>query len=351
MNFDRFLDLEIAGNTGMQYLWAIFILFAFVLGFYIFQKIVIARIKKACKNTSTDVDDFILNLFQNIKPPFYFFVALYIAAKSLEFKPIVSNVIFGAFIIVVVIQAILTIQKTIDYILKKKFIKKEDEDGDNHMFRLVGKIAKWSLWVIGGLMVLSNLGVNITSLVAGMGIGGIAIALAAQNILGDIFASFSIYFDKPFKIGDFIKVENEMGTVEKIGIKTTRIKTFSGEELVMPNKKLTDADIFNYAEMTGRRKVVDIGVAYETQTEKLEKIKTIIEEIFSKYEKEVRLERVHFKEFGESSLNFQMSFWVNDAAYVEYLNLQEKINYDIIKKFRQEGISMAYPTRTIYIGK
>ncbi len=278
-------------------------------------------------------------------------MALYIAVKSLEFKPIVGKIIYGAFIIVVIIQVILTIQRTIDFVLKKKFVKEDDEEGKNQMIKLISKIAKWSLWLIGGLMVLSNLGVNVTSLIAGMGIGGIAIALAVQSVLGDIFASFSIYFDKPFKIGDFIKVGKQMGTVEKIGIKTTRLKSFTGEQLVMPNKKLTDADILNYTEMEGRRIVFSVGVAYETETEKLENLKQMIKKIFSEYKEEAKLERVHFKEFGDSSLNFEICYWVNNPAYKEYLDLQENLNQVIFKKFREEGISIAYPTRTIFMGK
>ena len=197
-------------------------------------------------------------------------------------------------------------------------------------------------------MALSNLGIEITPLVASLGVGGIAIAIALQSVLGDLFAAFAIYFDKPFKEGDFIIVGNDMGTVEKIGIKTTRIQTLQGQELVVSNSELTNSRVNNYKKMKERRVVTNIGVEYSTPTKKLKKINGIVKKAVETT-KESRFDRVHFKAFGDFSLNFELVYYVTSPDYVKYMDVQQEINFKIREAFEKEKIVFAFPTQTIHV--
>jgi len=190
--------------------------------------------------------------------------------------------------------------------------------------------------------------VNITGLLAGLGIGGIAVALAVQNILGDLLASLSIVLDKPFVIGDMIVVDKLMGTIEHIGLKTTRVRSIDGEELIFSNNDLLKSRIHNYKRMQERRIVFGFGVVYQTPEEKLTIINDIVKQVIETRER-VRFERVHFKEYGESALKYEAVYHVKGPDYRIYMDVQEAINLDIFRRFRKEGIEFAYPTRTVHL--
>ncbi len=212
----------------------------------------------------------------------------------------------------------------------------------------LGFVARIILWVIVLLLILDNLGVNITGLVAGLGIGGIAVALAVQNVLGDLLASLSIVLDKPFVIGDFVVVDSLSGTIEHIGLKTTRIRSLSGEQLIFSNNDLLKSRIRNYKRMSERRVVFGFGVVYQTSLDKLKSIKEIVSDIIRK-EENARFDRVHFKEYGDSSLNFEVVYFVTNPEYSTYMDVQEAINQEIFRRFEEEGIEFAYPTQTLLI--
>ncbi len=211
----------------------------------------------------------------------------------------------------------------------------------------LGKIAVWSAVL---LLALDNIGIDITALVAGLGIGGIAVALAVQNILGDLFASLSIVLDKPFVIGDFLIVGEHLGSVENIGLKTTRIRSLSGEQLVFANSDLLTSRIRNYGRMYERRVVFAIGVTYQTPRRKVEMIPAIIREAIERQDK-IRFDRSHFKEYGDFSLNFESVYYVLDRDYNLYMDIQQAINLRIHERFEQEGIQFAYPTQTVYFAR
>lgn len=224
--------------------------------------------------------------------------------------------------------------------------------------------------VIVVLIGLSNLGVDIGALLAGLGVGGVAVALAAQNVLGDLLASLSIVLDKPFKVGDFILVGEDMGTVENIGIKTTRLRSLSGEELVFSNRDLLDSRVRNYKRMWQRRVVHTFSVRYGTPLEKVAAVpgwvKTIVEqtELSASADSsgtlvtesrapvkvnKVKFDRCHLSLFGESSLNYELVFWVNDPDYNIYMDLQQGILLRILEKFAAEKVEFALPARSLYI--
>ena len=200
------------------------------------------------------------------------------------------------------------------------------------------------------LLALDNMGVDISTLVTGLGVGGVAVALAVQNVLGDLFASLSIVLDKPFVIGDFLAVGDLVGNVEQIGLKTTRVRSLSGEQLIFSNADLLQSRIKNYGRMMQRRILFTIGVTYQTPREKLENIPTILREAIES-QKNVRFDRSHFARYGDFSINFESVYFVTVPTYNTYMDTQQAINLRIHERFEQEGIEFAYPTQTLFLVK
>jgi small-conductance mechanosensitive channel len=224
------------------------------------------------------------------------------------------------------------------------------DPGSTTTVRTLGLLFKAALWTLLVLVALHNAGVDITALVAGLGIGGIAVALALQNILADVFASVSIMLDKPYQVGDFIAVGDSMGTVDRIGIKTTRVRSLSGEQLVFSNSELLRSRIRNFKRMSERRVEFSIGVAYSTPYAKVELVPSLLREILSGTP-QVRLERANFKEFGDASLTFECVYFVKEWSYSLYIEIQESINLGILRRFQEEEIEFAHPNRTLYIAQ
>ncbi len=353
------LNFEWLGNTGADYVMALGVFLVGLVVFKIFSRVAVKKLEKASLKTTTDIDDFAIELIQSIRPPFYFLISVYLALQALSLSPLVSKIAFGVFLLAVMIQVIVAFQKVVDYAVRKVFLKGEEagEEGKDKaardkeaVIKLSAQIFKALLWVIGGLMIMANLGIDVGSLVAGLGIGGIAIALALQTVLGDMFASFSIFTDKPFKVGDFIVIGNDMGTVTKVGVKTTRLKTLQGEELVVSNKDLTSARIKNYKKMKRRRISFQFGVVYGTPQKKVEKIPAMIQEVAGKVEN-LTLDRAHFAQFGDSALLFEVVYFMETSEYAKYMDAQQELNLGMMKRFEKEGIEFAYPTQTLYVKK
>jgi small-conductance mechanosensitive channel len=204
--------------------------------------------------------------------------------------------------------------------------------------------------VLGLVFLLDNLGFEISAVIAGLGIGGIAIALAAQAILGDLFSYFVIFFDRPFEIGDFIVIGDKKGNVEYIGIKTTRLRSLSGEQLVFSNTDLTNSRIQNFRRMERRRVVFKLGVVYETPGNQLAEIPVIVKEIIDE-QPDVTFDRGHFASYGDFSLNFEFVYYVMSSDYNKYMDTQQAINLKIYQEFEKRGIVFAYPTQTLYLNK
>lgn len=239
------------------------------------------------------------------------------------------------------------LQLVVDFILSKKVLKDTDP-GTKVAVKNISFIIKGILWVFAGLLILSNLGVEVTSLLAGLGIGGIAVAFAFQNILEDLFSSFAIYFDKPFTVGDFITVDDKVGTVEKIGIKTTRIRALQGEEIVISNRELTNARIHNFKKLEKRRITFNFGIVYSTPSTKIKKIPDIIEKIIN-HEEMAEFDRAHFTTFGDSSLDFEVVYYLLSADFAIFRDIHQKILLEIKNNFEKENIEMAFPTTTVHL--
>lgn len=342
---DLTLEAVYFGNSISKYLEALGI---FVVAFAIFgvlQSIVINRLEQFAKKSSTTIDDVAIRIVKSIKPGFYAFIAIFLGYQRLVFPEIVDTIFAGALVIWIAYQVVVALQILIDYVVGRW--KSNDDVATAAAYDFLASIVKVVLWVFALIFVLSNFGVNITTFIAGLGIGGIAIAFALQKILGDLFSSFAIYFDKPFIVGDTIQVGQFMGTVQKIGIKTTRIKSLQGEEIVMANEKLTSEDVQNFGKMEERRNVFQFGVLYETPAEKVKAIPDMVRDIFKDLES-VRLDRVHFRSLGDSALIFEATYFALNPEYNFLLDLQQDINLKLMERFQKEGIEFAYPTQTIY---
>ena len=351
-NFQEILAYQALDNTVFQYLIAVAVFLALFLILKIFKNIVILRLKRLSEKTKTDIDDLLIKIISSVRQSFYLFVSLYIAIRFLNCSELFFKVINYLFFFIIAYYIVKAIESVIDYGAEKlvERRKKQEKELSESVVSLLKKILKAVIWVLAVIIVLQNLGYNITALAAGFGIGGIAIALALQNILGDLFASFAIYFDKPFEIGDYIVVGDDAGTVKQIGIKSTRIQSRQGEQLVISNKELTSARVHNYKKMERRRVVFSFGLAYETPTKKLRKVPDIIREII--YNIEItEIDRVFFNKFGEFSLNFEVVYWLKSSDYEGFIESQPKINLAIMEAFKKEGIEMAYPTQTIFVKK
>ena len=352
MSLDSFLAVftdsaNRGGYHGILYAVAIF---CFVYGaMLILRRHVITYLTKCAEKTSTKADDVIMDVLHNIGAPFFFGVSLYASIQHLALPHLIDFLLEGFFLFVLVAEVIKIVERVLMSVLSRDT---EDEDHGSGASAAIKLMMRIVLWIIGLLLILSNLGFNVNSLIASLGIGGLAVSLALQNVFNDIFSSFSIVIDKPFEEGDYIKLDEEnAGNVERIGLKTTRLKTLQGEELVISNTELTSSKVRNFKKLKTRRVVFPIGVVYGTSVTKLKKVQTIVRKVF-KEEKEVTdLDRVHLKEMGDFSLNFEVVYHVLSEDYTEYMDVQERINFGLIKELEAEGIELAFPTQTVFLEK
>ena len=291
----------------------------------------------------------VLPVIQRTQRVAVIFFATYLALVTLPLSPGLRSMLHSAVLIVVTIQAAIWANASIQrYIERTKQRRAQSDPSAASAFGLMGFFARVALWSAVLLLVLTNLGYEIGPLLAGLGVGGVAVAFALQNILGDIFCSIAIVLDKPFVVGDFVIVDDVLGTVENIGIKTTRIRSLSGEEVVISNADLLGSRVRNYKRMYQRRVVFGFGVIYETPAEKLEQIPDTVRDIIENIPR-TRFDRAHFHEYGDFSLNFEVVYFVNGPDYNVYMDIQQRINLELLRAFRQADVSFAYPTREIIV--
>lgn len=347
---NELFNITLFQNTIAAYVWAIVTLLGLVFIFILLKRLLVSQLGKIAAKTANDFDDFLVRLISQIGFPVFIVTALYLASLPLVLAESAQNFIRYVLIIVVTIRSILILQEVVRYGVAKIYHRRmrPEDPATSAMVSSTTGILRWILWSLGLIFVLDNLGINISALVAGIGIGGIAVAMASQAVLGDAFSALSIFLDRPFEIGDFIIIDDHLGTVEHIGIKTTRIRSLSGEQLIFSNSDLTKSRIKNYKRMDSRRVAFKIGVVYDTPLEKVKNIPQIIKDIFSRMER-VRLDRVHFQSFGDFSLVYEIVYYVLSADYNIYMDKQQEINFQIMGKFEQSGIVFAYPTQTVYL--
>jgi len=336
------LDTRFLDNSILQ--WGIALL-AFLVTFTIlpFIRGYVRTLRKRYAATRHPIALEIVSLFADRTSVWFLWaLALWIAETLLVVPQRVDRVFDHAMLVLTALQVGMWAHAAVGYLLHHRRGVSQDADLTGSL-AIVNFVAGVAIWTLVLLLALDNLGVNITALVAGLGIGGIAVALAVQAVLGDLLASLSIALDKPFVVGDVLNIGGVTGRVEKIGISSTRLRSIDGEQVIVANADLLKSRIHNYGRMFERRVVFKFGVAYDTPREKLEKIPALVEEAVRQHDK-TRFERSHFVAFGDFALQFETVYFVLDADYLRYANIQQAINLRLHEEFGRRGVQFALST-------
>ena len=344
------LNYTILENTILKYLIALAIFFGGMLVVFVFKTYILSRLKKWADKTNTNIDDLLVKAIEKSLIPVIYFGIFYAALHTLILSP---DFIIGLNIatkIIITFFVVRTIVSALGYALKSYAKKSEDTEKREKQLRGISGLVNLVIWFIALLFLLDNFGVEISAVVAGLGIGGIAVALAAQAVLGDLFSYFVIFFDRPFELGDFIVVGDKRGAVEHIGLKTTRIRALGGEVLIFSNTDLTNSRVHNFKKMEKRRVVFNLGVTYQTTAQKLKMIPEMVKRIIDE-QADAEFDRGHFATYGDFSLNFEFVYYVIGADYNKYMDIQQSINLTIYEAFEKDGIEFAYPTQTLFVSK
>ncbi|MHC0444657.1 mechanosensitive ion channel family protein [Flavobacterium sp. 3-218] len=344
------LNTTFLDNTIISWLIAAGIIIASVIIVKTVRATVIKRLNRWAMNTKTTWDNFIIEVVDKSVLPILYITAFYFALLTLKLPEDIAKVIHTAYMFAFTFFVL----KIISAAFKKfvySFIQRSEES-ESKQKQAGGLIAIVNIiiWICGIIFLIDNMGYNVTTLIAGLGVGGIAIALAAQAVLGDLFSYFVIFFDRPFEIGDFVQLGSDNGVIEYIGIKTTRIRTLSGEQLICSNTDLTNSRLRNYKRMEKRRVVFSLGVTYQTTHSQLSEIPKIVREVISS-KLQLQFDRGHFSGYGDFSLNFEFVYYVLDADYNLYMDNQQEVYLEIFSAFENRGIDFAYPTQTIVMDK
>ncbi len=278
---------------------------------------------------------------------FMVMVAVRLLSEGLRPPPRVDAFIGSLFTIAVAIQTAIWARELVIGLIERRAARNQDELGTfGSAMGIIRLLVSFAAFAIAFVVILDNLGVNVTALVAGLGVGGIAIGLAAQGIFSDLFAALSIIFDRPFRQGDAIQYDQTMATVEHIGLKSTRLRSIGGEAKVISNANLLQKEITNYADIARRRYAMPVGVIYQTPPERAARIPDILREVVEAAGGE--FQRAGFSGFGPSSLDFELFFYANGHDIDEAVALRHKIGIGILKRFAEERLEFAYPTQTTF---
>jgi small-conductance mechanosensitive channel len=339
-------------SHSLNYYWpSIAVALGTYAAFWIFKNVLIIRLRKISVRTSTYLDDVALSTLEKTKHFFILATSIYASFQLLhldkEYGHIADNIYLVCVAIQVIIWGTTGLNSWFELGMKKKV---QSDPSVQTTFGILKIFLKFILFSIVFLFTLNNLGINISTFIAGLGVGGVAIALATQNILGDLFSSLSIVLDKPFMVGDFISMGEWMGTVENVGLKTTRLRSITGEQVVISNSDLLSSRIRNFKRMIERRIVLKLGVTYQTKRSSLEKAPALLEEII-KTESLTRFDRAHFTGYGDFSLNFEAVYWCLSPEMKTHLDVQQRILLKIHEAFEANDLEFAYPTQTVFLNK
>ncbi len=346
------IKMEIFGNTVEQYLLSLILLTVLTTLFRLFKEVILKYLKQLADKSQTKYDNYLIEAISELKWPFYIIVSFYISIMFLNLPKSIYTLIHILTVAIIAYYTSKALVKFIELFVKdlNNRLNQEDRIDDNVIDLALG-IVRIAIIIIVIITALTNLGIDTTALITGLGIGGLAVAFALQRIMEDVFAFFMIHIDKPIKKGEFIAVGNYAGTVEKIGLKSTRIRSRSGEEIIVSNKDLLNSWINNYGRVIERRYLLRLNIVYNTPVDKLEKIPEIIKEEIKNAAEDAKIYRVHFIGYGDSSLIFEAYIGITRMDYVEYLDVVQKINLNIKRRFDREAIEFAFPSQSIYIEK
>lgn len=343
------LDQTLLGNTVHTWVVALAVAVGTTALLSLIKGILVRRLRVLAQRTATDVDDLLVDLLGRTRLFFLFAVGLIAGSHVLTMNATVMELRHTVVILLLLFQCAVWGNGIIGYALARMARKRMGSETVGvptvAALNFIGKVLLWSIVV---LLALENLGFDVTALVAGLGVTGIAVALAVQNILGDLFASLSIVLDQPFVIGDYIVVDTLQGTVEHIGLKTTRVRSLSGEQIIFSNADLLKSRVRNFKRMQERRVAYTLGVTYQATEAQLAAIPQILREVITA-QPDARFDRAHFQAFGEFALVFEVVYFVTKPDYTLFMGIQQTINLAVLRRFREEGIAFAYPTRTLVV--
>ena len=346
-----FLQEEWGSNQVWQWLLAAGIIAFVWLALRVAMRLLIRRLRTYVVKTPSRLDDLFVEILAKTKFLFVLVMALDAGSLVLSLPATADAVLQALFAVALLVQAGYWGDGFISFWIRRTARRKLETDAAAATsLTALGFLARIAIWAIVLLLALDNFGIDITMLITTLGIGGIAIALAVQNILADLFASLSIIVDKPFVIGDFIIVGDLMGTVERIGLKTTRVRSLSGEQIIFSNGDLLSSRVRNYKRMYERRIVFSFGVTYQTTPDTVEQIPETVRQIIEG-QSNTRFERCHFKSLGASSLDFETVYYVLVPDYNIYMDIQQAVNLSIMRAFEEENIEFAYPTQMLYVSR
>ena len=350
-NFDDILELPIFTNSLAAWLIALVVAAGVFSGLLVARAIVRRYRRRFEEAGYASLLVVPLQVLSRTAGLFFIVVALFAGVQALTLGSTTTRLFISAITIALFWQAgiwaVATSSAWLEHKRRQSAIANRAALGS---LGIIGFIVNGAIWAFVVLLTLDNLGIDITALVAGLGIGGIAVALAVQNIFGDLFASLSITLDRPFVVGDFLIVDDVLGTVETIGIKSTRLRSLSGEQIVMPNSDLLGSRVRNYGRMIERRVVFTIGVTYETPVETIERIPAIIKAAIEA-QSDTRFDRSHFAKHGAASLDFETVYYVRSPDYNRYMDIQQDVNLRVHRQFTKLGIDFAYPTQKVFLAR
>ncbi|AOI95214.1 mechanosensitive ion channel family protein [Burkholderia sp. LA-2-3-30-S1-D2] len=343
------LDLNaFMGVAAIDWAYAIgaaaasYIILAYVL------KFVTDRLTTLSKRTSSQYDDMLVDVLCSTSRITLLAAAILIGAKFLPLPERWNIRLDHLWFLVVGLQLALWASRGVSIWTARRLQAADAPAHNPVMTTMIAWTLRGLVWSVLLLAILANMGINITAFVASLGVGGVAVALAVQSILSDLFASLAIGLDKPFEIGDFIVFGDVAGSIEHIGLKTTRIRSLSGEQIVCSNTELLKHTIHNYKRMTERRIQFSFGLTYEATPEKLRMVPEIVKSAVESAGN-TRFDRAHFKGFGDSDLTFEVVYYVTDPSYNLYMDVQQEINLDLMAGISRVGLEFAFPTRTVHV--
>jgi len=345
---DTTMNYTFLNNSLLDWTLAITITLLVTGALFVLKRALVRRLTMLASRTSTNIDDLAVTMIGSTRALALLVIGLYAGSTVLEMSGQMQLFLTRLAIATALIQAALWGDAGVRAWLNRYRMSHDADPARATSTAALGFIARIVLWAVVVLMILDNLGFNITTLVASLGIGGIAVALAVQNILGDLFSSLSIVMDKPFVIGDTILVDGTLGTVEHVGLKTTRVRALGGEQIIFSNTDLLNSRIHNLRRMETRRVVFTVGVTYGTPGETLRAIPELIAGIIRSQE-QVRFDRAHFSKFNASSLDFEVVYIVNTADYAVHMDVQQEIYLRLYNCFTERGIEFAFPTQTVHL--
>ena len=349
--WDQMIASALLRNSLNEYIAAASVTVAVFFGLWIVKGFVTRRFSKWGEREDRHALRTVSELSRSTRLWFLLVLALFCGSLLLEFPEKTRLILESITIAIGLIQTGFWGSKIMSYGVERYVVTTADNEGAGKMtasaISLLGSVALWSIVL---LVMLANFGVDVTAMVAGLGVGGIAVALAAQNILGDLFASLSIVLDKPFVIGDFIIVGDYMGNVERVGLKTTRLRSLSGEQIIFSNADLLNSRVRNYKRMSERRIVFSIGITYETPAAKIKSLPVELGEIVRGQEG-VRFDRAHFKAYGDFALIYEIVYYVLVPDFSAYMDIQQQINFEILDRLQSQEIEFAYPTQKLFLSR